>query len=176
MMPSRLAVMFGLALLSAPLVAQTQPAENIWRIGVLMAERPGALEALIDGLHELGYVEGRNLILIHRQFARSDQMPALARDLVSLGPHVIVAGHGRAVRALKAVTHTVPIVMANSGDAVAQGLIASLARPGGNVTGYTIMSPELAGKRLAILAEAVPRTRPASLLSTTPRGTPRPAG
>jgi putative ABC transport system substrate-binding protein len=84
-------------------------------------------------------------------------MPALAAELVRLNPDVIVAGAGRAALALKAVTKTIPIVMANSADAIAQGLVASLARPGGNVTGFTILSPELAAKRLEILAEAAPR-------------------
>ena len=128
-MPNRLALILGLALLSAPLVAQTQAAEKVWRVGVLTAERPGALEALIDGLRELGYTEGRNLMLVHRQFSGNDQMASLARELVALHPHVIVTGHGRSARVLRAVTQTVPIVMANSGDAVAQGLVASLARP-----------------------------------------------
>lgn len=121
-----------------------------------MPERPGALEALREGLRGAGYVQNQNLVLEHRRFSRNDQMPALAAELVRLKPDVIVAGAGRAVRVLQAVTKTIPIVMANSSDAIAQGLVASLARPGGNVTGLTIMSPELAAKRLEILVEIVP--------------------
>lgn len=157
MMRSSVALILSLVILWAPLTAEPQQAGKVWRIGVLMPERPGALEALVEGLRELNYVEGRNLILEHRVFTRNDQMPILATELVRLNPHVIVAGAGRAALALKAVTNTVPIVMANSADAVAQGLVAGLARPGGNVTGFTIMSPELAAKRLEILTEAVPR-------------------
>jgi putative ABC transport system substrate-binding protein len=157
MMQGQLALMLSFAILWMLPVAEAQQAGKVWRIGVLMPERTGALEALVEGLRELDYVEGRNLVLEHRHFTRSDEMPALATELVRLNPHVIVAGAGRAALALKAVTKTVPIVMANSNDAIAQGLVASLARPGGNVTGFTLMSPELAAKRLQVLTEAAPR-------------------
>ncbi len=153
-----LALLFSFAIPWVPLAAEAQQTRKVWRIGVLMpAERPGTLEALFEGLRELDYVESRNLILEHRRFTRRDEMPALATELVRLNPHVIVAGAGRAALALKAVTKTVPIVMANSSDAIAQGLVASLARPGGNVTGFTIMSPELTAKRLEILREVAPQ-------------------
>src|SRR5262245_48947544 len=122
-----------------------------------MAERPGALEALLDGLRELNYVEGRNFVLERRLVLRPEQMPELAAELVRLNPQVIVAVTGRAALALKAATTTIPIVIAASGDAVAQGLVASLARPGGNVTGLTNISPDVVSKRLQILKEVVPR-------------------
>ena len=157
MMQRRLALLLSLPFLWGPLAAQAQQAETVWRIGVLMPERPGALEALVEGLRELKYVEGRNIILEPRRAARADQMPALASELVRLKPHVIVAITGLAALALKDATKTIPIVMASSGDAVRQGLVASLARPGGNVTGLTFISPELAAKRLQILKETAPR-------------------
>jgi putative ABC transport system substrate-binding protein len=144
-------------LVGAPPLARAQPAGGVWRVGVLTPERPGALEALLAGLRELGYVEGRNVVLERRVAGKEDQFPGLAAELIRLDPHVVVAGTGRAALALKAVTTTVPIVMASSGDAVAQGLVASLARPGGNVTGFTVISPELTAKRLEILRAAVPR-------------------
>jgi putative ABC transport system substrate-binding protein len=152
-----MAIFLGLAILWVPLAAQAQQTGTVWRIGVLMPERAGALEAVVEGLRKLDYVEGRNIILEVRRAARDDQLPKLATELVRLNPHVIVAVTGRAALALKAATKTVPIVMASSGDAVGQGLVASLARPGGNVTGMTVVSPDLAAKRLQILKEAAPR-------------------
>jgi putative ABC transport system substrate-binding protein len=147
-----------LVLLAAPLAAEAQQTGKVWRIGLLiLGDRPGAMKALVEGLRELNYVEGRNLILEHRRAARNDQLPTLATELVRFNPHVIVAGSGRAASALKAATKTVPIVMASSGDAIAQGLVASLARPGGNVTGFTNIATELAAKRLEILKEGAPR-------------------
>ena len=145
-----------LAIVAAPLVAQAQQAGTVWRIGVLLPERAGALEAVVAGLRDLDYVPGRNIILESRRAPTADHFPRLATELVSLQPHVIIAVSGGAARALKAATHTVPIVMASSGDAVREGLVASLARPGGNVTGLTFMSPDLTAKRLQILKEATP--------------------
>jgi putative tryptophan/tyrosine transport system substrate-binding protein len=157
MMHSGLALLLSVPLLWVPLAAHAQQTETVWRIGVLMPERPGELELLVEGLRELKYVEGRNIILEPRRAARADQLPALATELVRLQPHVIVAITGAAALALKDATKTIPIVMTGSGDAVRQGLVASLARPGGNVTGLTLISPELAAKRLQILKEAAPR-------------------
>ena len=152
-----LVLLLSLPFVCGPVAAQAQQAETIWRIGVLMPERPGALEALVDALREFKYVEGRNITLEPRRAASAEQMPKLAAELVHLKPHVIVAITGVAAVALKDATKTIPIVMASSGDAVRQGLVASLARPGGNVTGLTIASPDLAAKRLQILKETAPR-------------------
>jgi putative ABC transport system substrate-binding protein len=157
MTQSGLALLFSLPFLCGPVAAQPQQAETLWRIGVLMPERPGALEALVEALREFKYVEGSNIILQPRRAASAEQMPKLAAELVHLKPHVIVAITGVAAVALKDATKTIPIVMASSGDAVRQGLVASLARPGGNVTGLTIASPDLAAKRLQILKETAPR-------------------
>ena len=150
------------AFIAAPLAflgaraAAAQHGGSPWRIGVLMPDREGALEAVVEGLRELNYVPGRNITLETRRATRRDDMAKLAAELVRLDPHVIIAVSGRAAEALKAATNTVPIVMASSGDAVREGLIANLARPGGNITGLTFISPELAGKRLQILKEAAP--------------------
>jgi len=143
--------------LLASRTAEAQQASTMWRIGLLMPERPGAMEALVEGLRELNYVEGRNFVLDRRVVTQREQMAERAVELVRANPHVIVAVTGRAALALKAATKTVPIVIAASGDAVAQGLVASLAKPGSNITGLTNISPELTAKRLQILKEAVPR-------------------
>ena len=143
------------ALVLVPDVARAQ-AERSWRIGVLMPERPGALEAIVAGLGEFRYVEGRNMILDVRRAARGEQLPSLALELVKLNPDVIITVTGTAALALRKATKTIPIVMATSGDAVRQGLVASLARPGGNVTGFTVISTELTAKRFQILKDVVP--------------------
>ena len=140
----------------ASLPAGAQVAERVWRVGVLTLERPGHVEALIEGLKDLHYVQGRNLELNIRQVSDSDQISKLAAELVRLNPNVVVAGTGRVTKALQALTKTVPIVMATSGDAVAQGLVKSLARPGGNTTGFTNISIDLAAKRFAMLREFAP--------------------
>lgn len=143
------------ALLAAPLAAEAQPAGKMWRIGVLGGSPPTTpeaarpWEALMQGLRELGYVEGQNLA-VERRWAegRAERYHELAAELVALRPDVIVAAFTPAVSAAKRATSTIPIVMAVAGDPVGTGLVASLARPGGNVTGMSLQnSPELAGKR-----------------------------
>ena len=115
------------------------------------------LEAFRAGLRELGYVEGRNVVLeIRYADGHDDKLAGLATELVRLNPDVIVAQSGVASLAVRNKTRTIPIVMASSGDAVRQGLIKSLARPGGNVTGLTLLSPELSQKRLEVLREMLP--------------------
>lgn len=153
----------GAAVLPTPplVFAQQRPAK-ISRIGVLAAESAAGfanrLEALRAGLRELGYVEGRNIVIEHR-FAdgKSDRLTELAADLVRSRVDVIVTAGTPPTRAAKQATAAIPIVMAASGDAVATGLVATLARPGGNVTGSTFSSPELSAKRLQLLKEALPR-------------------
>jgi putative ABC transport system substrate-binding protein len=111
------------------------------------------LIALRDGLKEHGYEEGRNLVIAYR-FGRSrDELPAMAADLVTQRVELIVAGGSEGIVAAKDATRTIPIVMANSGDAVREGFAQSLAKPGGNITGMTQISPELVGKRLEMLRE-----------------------
>ena len=106
---------------------------------------------IVEGLREQGYVEGRNLALDVRRAADRDQFPRLAQELLRGKPQVIITVSGVAALAMKEATQTVPIVMTASGDAVGQGLVSSLARPGGNVTGLTVIATDLAAKRLQML-------------------------
>jgi putative tryptophan/tyrosine transport system substrate-binding protein len=145
---------------SWPLTARAQPAEKMHRIGYLAlvggAAQASRTKALRDGLASLGYLEGKNLVIEERSpRAPSDRLAELASQLVNLRPDVIVT-HGPGVIAAKNATSTIPIVMAQTGDAVANGLVASLARPGGNVTGMSYFGPELAAKRLELVKEVVP--------------------
>ena len=147
-------------LLAAPLVAGAQPAEKVYRIGVLTGGSPSSprvLSPLTEALRELGYVEGRNLIIEGRYAeGRPESLPNLAAELVRLRVDVIVTVTTPATASAKRATATIPIVMTDVGDPVASGLVASLARPGGNVTGLSIASSEIGGKALEVLKEAVP--------------------
>jgi len=146
-------------LLAAPLAAEAQQAAKIARIGYLttnMAAGP-VLEAFRQGLRDLGYVEGRNLVIEYRAAeGKSERLPALAAELVALKVDVIVAPTTPAALAAKQATRTIPIVFSFAPDPVASGLVTSLARPGGNVTGLSVLGPELVGKRLELLTQAVP--------------------
>jgi putative ABC transport system substrate-binding protein len=155
----RLAVaLVSLALLTTPLAASAQRPAKAARIGYLSsaggAGSPQA-EALRQGL-QLGYVEGQNVALEFRAEGGSERLPVLAAELVELQVDVIVAFSSVAAQAAKNTTTTIPIVMVSSGDPVATGLVVSLARPGGNITGLTGMATELSGKRLQLLREVVP--------------------
>jgi putative ABC transport system substrate-binding protein len=158
---SALTLALLLACVAAPLGAEAQQPGRVYRLGFL-SMRAGPtdnpqLEAFRAGLRELGYVEGRNVILeIRYADGHDDKLAGLATELVRLNPDVIVAQSGVASLAVRNKTRTIPIVMASSGDAVRQGLIKSLARPGGNVTGLTLLSPELSQKRLEVLREMLP--------------------
>jgi putative tryptophan/tyrosine transport system substrate-binding protein len=124
-----------------------------------LAQRAGPChldKAFVDGLHELGYVEGRNIVVEYRWGANAADLPALAADLARLKVDVIVSSGYPANKAAKDATSTIPIVMATSGDAVQEGLVASLSRPGGNMTGLSVLNRELTGKRLEVMKEAVP--------------------
>jgi putative ABC transport system substrate-binding protein len=152
-----------------PSLAQQRPV-NIHRIGFLGATSIAAYKSRVDavraGLRDLGYVEGKNLVMEFRWAdGMYDRLPNLAAELVRLKVDVIVTGGTPGTRAAKQATTTTPIVMAVSGDAVATGLIASLARPGGNITGTTYLEPELAAKRLELLKEAVPRATRVGVLT-----------
>jgi putative ABC transport system substrate-binding protein len=146
-----------LVLVAGPLAAAGQ-AGKTWRIGVLLTTSPTFVAALRDGFRELGYVEGKDLTIELRAAAgRAERLRELAEELVSLKVDVMVTGGTQATEAARDASRTIPIVMAMSGDAVGTGLVASLARPGGNITGITASTPELAGKRVELLREAVPR-------------------
>jgi putative ABC transport system substrate-binding protein len=118
------------------------------------------VDALRDGLRELGYVEGQNLVIEFRWAeGKYDRLPQLAAELVSLQPDVIITHGTPGTLAAKRATTTIPIVMAVVGDAVVTGVVSGIARPGGNITGLTFFNPELGAKRLELLKEAFPRSR-----------------
>ena len=164
-------------LLAAPLAAEAQPTGKVYRIGLILTGAPdesGQLVKALDvGLRELGYVEGRNVVLEGR-FAegRQERLPALAAELVRLKVDVLVTGSNPVIAAVKQVTATIPVVMAVSRDPVGAGFIASLARPGGNITGLANdPAPEIIGKNLELLREAAPRvSRVAFLWNPVPSG------
>src|SRR5215213_6038380 len=115
------------------------------------------LDALRQGLHERGYVEGQNIIIeVRGAEGQIERFPARAKELVGLGLDVIVATNSLAARAVQQATTTIPVVVPVMGDPVGDGLVASLARPGGNITGLTFLGPQLVPKRLGLLREALP--------------------
>ena len=142
-------------------IAEAQEQAKIPRIAYLSPGSPGSpeLDAFRDGLRQLGYMEARNIIIEYR-YARGklDQLPSLARELVLLKPNVIFTYSTPGVLAVKQATATIPIVVGGAGDLVARGVVASLARPGGNITGMTLMGVELNGKLLEILKDTIPKT------------------
>src|SRR5215470_3499596 len=158
---SALGLLLTLPLLVAPLAVEAQQAQPIPHLGFLASASADVtkslLAALQQGLRELGYVEGKN-ILIESRYAAGDfaRLPDLAGELVHLPVDVILTEGAPAAQAAQQRTTTIPIVLGNAGDPVGMGLVASLARPGGNITGLSQMSPELIGKRLELLKEIVP--------------------
>src|SRR2546427_6373726 len=168
----------ALSLLVAPLAAAAQSAGKVPRLGVLAPGSPPGepgrgLDRLRQGLHDLGYVEGQTIALeVRWDEQHPERWPDLATaDLVQLHVDIIVAGTTAAALAAKQATSTIPIVIASSADPVGAGLVASLARPGGNITGLSNMAPEITGKRLELLKEAVPGLSRVALLLDT--GNPR---
>jgi ABC-type uncharacterized transport system substrate-binding protein len=154
-------------------VARAQQPTKIPRVGFVSgagdANSPGPLgEAFRQGLRDLGYVEGKNILVEYRYAeGKLDRIPSLVAELVQLKVDVLVVDALPAIRAAKQATKTIPIVMVTSQDPVATGIIDSLARPGGNITGLTNLSRELSGKRLELLKEAVPRLSRAGVLWDT---------
>jgi putative ABC transport system substrate-binding protein len=158
-------VTLGGAVAAWPLAARAQQPSKVPRIGFLNPLSRsnlmgmGWVEAFRSGLHDLGYVEGKNIIIEYRwSEGKYDRLPGLAAELVHLGIDILVTYSTPGTRAAKQATTTVPVVMAISGDAIATGLIISLNRPGGNITGSTFFNPELCAKRLELIKEAVPST------------------
>jgi putative ABC transport system substrate-binding protein len=161
-------VTLTLGILGASLVSDAQQPKKVPRIGVL---DPGSQSSpyfagFKEGLRELGYVEGQTIALEPR-FAEGqvERLPDLATELVRLHVEVITAVGGASIQAARSVTQTIPIVMAFSGDSVEAGFVASLARPGGNITGVHFFSAELAGKRLELLKAVVPEVARVAVLS-----------
>ena len=126
------------------------------------------IEAFRQGLRELGYVEGKNIVIEWRYAeGKLDRLPALAAELVRLKVDIIVTAGAPATRAAKEATVTIPIVMTQVGDPVGSGFVASLARPGGNITGLSTLAPELSGKRLELLKEIVPKLSRVAVFGTS---------
>ena len=157
-------ILFVVILLAVGVIADAQQPKKVPRIGYLSARDPATestrSEAIRLALRELGYIEGQNIAIEYRYAeGKQDRLPELAAELVRLKVDIIVVAGGDAqVRAAKNATKTIPIVMMGTGaDPVEAGLVESLARPGGNVTGLSLLSRELGGKRLELLKEAVPK-------------------
>ena len=148
---------FALSLLVPVLDAEAQPSAKVYRVGVLTGDASPGIQTFRQALRDLGYIEGRNLVIV----ARSDKgnpesLPALAADLVRLKVDIILASSSTYVRAVKQATRTIPIVFAVHNDPVGTGDVASLAHPGGNITGTTQMATDLSAKQLELLKEVVP--------------------
>jgi putative ABC transport system substrate-binding protein len=160
------------ALLTSASLAAAQQSTRMPRIGFLVATNPSVTSARIEAFHQglraLGYVEGTSIVIEFR-FAEGKlaRVPALAAELVSLNVDVIVTGGATDTRAAREATKTIPIVMAQDNDPVAGGHVASLARPGGNVTGLSTLAPEISGKQLELLKEIVPKLSRVAVIGTS---------
>jgi putative tryptophan/tyrosine transport system substrate-binding protein len=159
-------------LLTTVSIAEAQQPTKVPRIGFLSAFSGSSLSARIEafrqGLRELGYVEGKNVVIESRYAeGRLDRLTDLAAELVRLKVDVIVTGGPSPTRATKEATVTIPIVMALDNDPVGSGFVASLARPGGNITGLATLSPEISGKQLELLKEIVPRLSHVAVVGTS---------
>jgi len=153
-------------------MAQAQQPKKIPRIGYLTAVSLSAnaarIEALRQGLRELGYVEGKNIIIEWRGAdEKPDRLPALAAELVRLKVEVIVSGGPTVTRPVKEATTTIPIVMTFDNDPVGSGFVAGLARPGGNITGLSTLAPDIGGKQLELLKEIIPRLTRVAVIGTS---------
>ncbi len=158
----------AVSVLTAPLAARAQSEGKVHRMGYLsLRTGPGPLdEAFLLGLRALGYVEGRNLVIEYRWAAeKEDRLPALAAELVKLNVELIVTSSTPAISGATRATSTIPIVMQTAADPVGSGFIASLGHPGGNVTGMTLLSTELAGKRLQLMRQLLPTSTRMGLLA-----------
>src|SRR6266545_942508 len=162
---ARLGAAAAFLLLAASLTVEAQQSARVPRIGLLMTgaraalpETKASLDAVKQGLREHGYVEGQNMLIEYRSADGDiERLPGLATELARLKVDLIVAGSTPAGRAARAATATIPIIVMAMGDPVGDGLVASLARPGGNLTGTTFLGPALVPKQLALLEEALPR-------------------
>jgi putative ABC transport system substrate-binding protein len=171
-MKNVLLIFLIIAVMGVGMIAAAQQSTQVPRIGFLTAisasSMSARMEALRNGLHELGYVEGKNIVVEYRYAnGKIDYLPAFAAELVRLKVDIIVTAGASATGPAKEATTTIPIVMAQDGDPVATGIVASLARPGGNITGLSTLAPELSGKRLELLKEIVPKLSRVAVFGTS---------
>jgi ABC-type uncharacterized transport system substrate-binding protein len=162
----------ALGVLGAPVVADAQLSGKVYRIGRLVPDSPEGYpytEVFRQALHELGSIEGQNLVIEYRWAeGQLERLPDLAAELVRLPVDVLVpSGGNTAIRAAQHATRTIPIVMVGASDPVAAGFVASLARPGGNITGLGLLTPDLHGRRLEILKETVPQSTRLAVLANS---------
>jgi ABC-type uncharacterized transport system substrate-binding protein len=167
-----LSILFVVVLLAVAVIAAAQQPTKVPRIGYLTATSLSAIAARVEafrqGLRELGYVEGKNIVIEWRYGeGKSDRLPALAAELVRLKVDVIVTSGSETTGHAKEATVTIPIVMAQDRDPVGSGHITSLARPGGNITGLSNFAPEISGKQLGLLKEIIPRFVRAAVIGTS---------
>lgn len=172
--PAALSILDAFVLLACAVTAEAQQAGKVPRIGYLSGSPPSSIaehnEAFRQGLRELGYMEGKNIVIEWRSAeGKGDRLPALATELVHRKVEVIVTAGPLVTRAAKQATSTIPIVMAQDPDPVADGFVASLARPGGNITGLSRIAPELSGKQLELLKEIVPKLSRVAVFGTSTR-------
>jgi putative tryptophan/tyrosine transport system substrate-binding protein len=172
-MKSLLFWLLTVILLTTAIPAEAQPGK-VPRIGFLITSSPAAIAPRMDafrqGLHEHGYVEGKNIVIEPRYAdGKFDQLPALAAELVRLKVDVIVTSGPTATRPAKGATSTIPIVMTFDDDPVGSGFVTSLARPGGNITGLSTLSPEISGKQLELLKEILPKLARVAVVGTSTR-------
>ncbi|MGH7773355.1 MAG: ABC transporter substrate-binding protein [Candidatus Binatia bacterium] len=153
-------ILIAVTLVAVGVIAEAQQPGKVYRIGYLRAETPPAadIEGFSQGLREHGYVEGKNIVVEYRWAdGKEERLRSLVAELIRLKVDLIVTSAPAATRAAKETTTTIPIVMVLVADPVAFGFVASLARPGGNVTGFAFLLPELSGKRLELLKDAIPK-------------------
>jgi ABC-type uncharacterized transport system substrate-binding protein len=167
-----LSILFVVVLLAGAVIAKAQQPAKIPRVayllGASLSDNAARIEAFRQGLRDLGYVEGKNITIEWRSAeGKPDRLPALAAELVRLKVDLIVTGGPTNTRAAKGATSTIPIVMTNDSDPVGTGFVASLARPGGNITGLSTLAPEISGKQLELLKEIVPRLSRVAVLGTS---------
>ena len=172
--PGLLSILFVVVLLAVAVIAEAQQQEKIPRIGYLggtsYSVNSARVEAFRQGLRELGYVEGKNIAIEWRYAeGKLDRLPTLAAELVRLKVDVIVSAGPPPTRSAKQATVTIPIVMAFDDDPIGSGFAASLARPGGNITGLSTQASEISGKRLELLREIVPKLSRVAVLGTSTR-------
>src|SRR6266568_7018488 len=165
---SAIGLMLALAIVVASLATEAQQPTHVHRIGYLLGttrEQDPFLEAFLEAMRTLGYVEGQNLSMEYRAAeGHYERLPALAVELVRLPVDVLLVVSTPAALALKQATTTIPIVMMGGGDPVGSGLVASIARPGGNITGLSTLAPELVGKQLEFLKNVLPTVSRVAIL------------